>query len=221
MSRLGVHLAQTVKLYRCSSCLGVLAHHDAVAEARRHFHPSHPVMAIRPSAHRCRDCHAGAKVGAARCERCGASLVLGCPLCARQMQVLAVADVVVDVCRPCELAFMDRGEFATVCNDPSALTRALRSGTLAAVAGQATETAVFAPIETVEVIAYAVQGADAAGSAALHVAGHGARLLSETDVTAAAAAAGSASLNAAQAATEGAGSVAEAVLELLSGIFDV
>lgn len=192
MFRLRWQLAEDLALYRCGVCLGVLAHHDAVAAAKKHYDPAHPVMSARPSAHRCRQCHATAHTGSASCKQCSASLLLACPLCSREMEVLAVAQVVVDVCRPCELAFFDRGELASVCNEHAAFSNAMRPARESFVASRAAlELAGNAPLETAEVM------------------GLGAR------------AAGKAGLMAAQAATEEASTLAEGILEVLSGIFDL
>src|SRR5688500_11344320 len=90
-------------LLRCNLCSGVLAGHEAVAMAQQRCAQSHPLMRARPSTHRCRRCQLAQRGGATRCAHCQASLLLACPRCAREMQVLAVCDAVVDVCRLCEL----------------------------------------------------------------------------------------------------------------------
>jgi hypothetical protein len=69
-------------------------------------------MSARLGAHRCRQCHASAHSGSGSSKKgkeCGASLLSLARLCSREMVVVAVAQVVVDVCRPCELASLTGG----------------------------------------------------------------------------------------------------------------
>jgi TFIIB-like protein len=211
-------------LHRCAHCMGVLAAHAAVAEAKKQFASPHPLTRPRPVAHRCRACGRGASVGAARCAHCAASLVLRCPRCTRSMLVLDVLGIVVDVCRGCELTFFDAGEFVHACNAPRAFVRALRltppppapaqAGTGASIGlGDAVA---FAPLETLEVIGY---GAHAAGHVALAAASHVAGTAAHVDLAAAAELTGTVALGAAHAATEAASSAGETILEVLASIF--
>jgi hypothetical protein len=140
------------------------------------------------------------------------------------MQVLAVDDVVVDVCRLCELTFFDRGEFSHVCNQPRAFAKALRAGRRGDTAASiALDLATTAPIETVEVIVYGAQaiahGAEAAGEVALHAATLTLKVAEGASLHTVAEASGEAALSAAEATAEGASAVGEAVLEVIGSIF--
>jgi hypothetical protein len=142
------------------------------------------------------------------------------------MQVLAVCDAVVDVCRLCELTFFDRGEFSHVYNQPRAFAKALRAGqrgdTAASIALDSIALDVAStPIETVEIIAYGAEavayGAEGAAEVALHATAftlqHGANLHTLAEAS------GEAALGAAEATAEGASAVGEAVLEVIGSIF--
>lgn len=203
-------------LLRCNQCSGVLAGHEAVAIAQQRCAPSHPLMRARPSAHRCRRCQLAQRGGATRCAHCQASLLLACPRCSREMQVLAVCDVVVDVCRPCELTFFDRGEFSHVCNQPRAFAKALRAGQRGDTAASIALDIATTTIETVHVITY---GAEAVGEVALHATELTLRVADGASLHSLAEASGEAALGAAEATAEGASAVGEAVLEVIGGIF--
>jgi hypothetical protein len=210
-------------LHRCRACQGVLADHAAVARAKQHFGPSHPVLRARQVSHRCRVCGGGAAVGVPRCEQCSASLLLRCPRCTRSMAVVEVdvAGIVVDVCGACELTFFDAGELAFACRSPRAFLHALRQPASvparAGAADVAVEVAMFAPVETLEAVAH---GAHAAGHIAVTAAGHVAHAARHVDVVAVVETSGAAALGAADTASEAAGAAAETILEVLAALFD-
>jgi len=136
------------------------------------------------------------------------------------MSIVEVVGVTVDLCRPCELTYFDRGEFALVCRASGALRHALRPEG----AGRG--------LDAGEVLGVACQVgpgpgdalfvgdvAQAAGEVAVRAASRMAEAAAVVDVTSAAAAAGGSALDAASAGSELATGAAEAVLELLAGVF--
>ena len=205
-------------LHRCPSCRGVLAHHAAVAAAKEHLDPSHPVLRAKQVAHRCRVCGGQAAVGVPRCSQCSASLLLCCPRCTLPMAVVDVSGIVVDVCGACELTFFDAGELAYACREPGAFVRAVRQpasapSRTARLGVDVADIVLIAPVETIEAVGY---GARAAG----HIAVTAARAAGQVNVVAAAETAGATALGAADAASEASGATAELILEVLAALFD-
>ncbi|HOU91619.1 MAG TPA: zf-TFIIB domain-containing protein [Polyangiaceae bacterium] len=209
-----------VGLFRCDGCQGVLADPRAVAIARKHYSEAHPLLVRRRGPQRCRSCHARTEPGAARCRRCSASLVLTCPRCRRRMSIVEVAGVTVDLCRPCELTYFDRGEFALVCHASGALRHALRpeGADRGLDAGEVLGVACQVGPGPGDVL-FVGDVAQAAGEVGLRAARGVVEVASSAHLTAAAAAVGEQALDAASAGGELAAGAAEAVLELLAGVF--
>lgn len=209
-----------VGMYRCDRCLGVLADARAVAVARDHYGDAHPLMVRRRGPQRCRSCHARTPPGATRCAPCGASLELACPLCGRKMSIVEVGGVAVDLCRACELTYFDRGEFAAVCRARGALQRALRQPQTSAglAAGDVLGIAAHFSPSPGDVL-FVGDVTQAVGEIAVRTASGVAEAAAVVDVTSVAAAAGGSALDATSAGSEVAAGAAEAVLELLAGLF--
>ncbi|MDH5676549.1 MAG: zf-TFIIB domain-containing protein [Myxococcales bacterium] len=218
LSHVDPHLSYDVRLLRCSACLGLLADRESVMAASEHYGPTHPIMAVRTSSHRCRSCQLIARPGDTVCVQCHQPLRLRCSRCSRQMRMLEVVGVVIDLCHPCEIVFFDRGELAQITRDPIALARALRpkeqraGKNLAVDAASPASVDAVALVEPVELLAH---GADAAAEAALHASGAAAEGLASANLAAVAETA----TEVAAGAGEVAGAAAEMVLELVAGIF--
>jgi len=83
------------------------------------------------------------------------------------MATVIVANTILDICRHCEFAFFDKGEFARVCADPPAFHRALRPE-LAARADGTSIIEVVDVVNYVDVLPLVVNGASALGDATLN-----------------------------------------------------
>lgn len=213
LSDTDIFLSGDVRLHRCSACGGVLACSDAVAIARYHYDRSHPLMVHRPSGHRCRACLTPANPKSNRCASCASSLLLGCPGCKKDMSLVTVVGVTIDACYTCKLAFFDRGEFAQVCGNPVAFSRAMKP--VGVSKSSAWDYVDVAP----DAGGLVVHAAEAAGHVAVSAAEKAAGAIGQADVGSAAEAAGGASINAAEVLAQGGEAAADAVLEVLAGVF--
>jgi len=203
----------------CRECRGVLANPKAVAVARKHFARAHPLMVELDGPRRCRACAARLRADATKCVNCKTSVTLACPHCLTRMRAATVVGVVVDVCKPCQLAFFDRGEFARICRAPKAFARAITpepSEPQPNAASLATDALILAP----DAVGGAIEVAAAAGGVALDAAQGAAAALAHVDVADTAAAAGAAALHAAEFVAEGSEAATAVVLEVLGGLFD-
>lgn len=97
-------------LKRCDTCLGMLADPSAVAVAATYYHATHYVMSEGHGRHHCRHCDALFDRVLQRCRSCLKEQALCCVGCLMPMQVIEVAGVSLDVCRPCRMVWFDRGE---------------------------------------------------------------------------------------------------------------
>jgi hypothetical protein len=109
-----------VPLRRCDLCLGVLADPSSVAVAGTYYHANHYVMSEGHGRQRCRNCSALFKQTRQRCHTCHTEQAIGCVRCLMPMQVLEVAGVALDVCRPCRMVWFDRGELGLLVKRHSA-----------------------------------------------------------------------------------------------------
>lgn len=212
--RLSGHRSLLFGLYRCNQCLGVLADPDAIANGKRLFAASHPILVVRESAHHCRACGTRAKLGVSRCDGCSAALGLVCPLCKLAMATLDVDGTVLDVCRGCQIAFFDKGEFARACDSHGAVRDAMRPWRPGDSTG-----VVLDAVNYVDAVPLVVDVAGVAGQAALSVAQELAPAASAAP--AAVVEVGAAVLEVSESSLEVVGSSVGAVLELLGGVFDL
>lgn len=107
-------------LKRCDTCLGVLADPATVAVAATHYHSVHYVMSEGHGRHHCRHCNALFERVLQRCRTCLKEQALSCVRCHAPMQVIEVAGVSLDVCRPCRMVWFDRGELGLLTRRHSA-----------------------------------------------------------------------------------------------------
>ncbi len=136
------------------------------------------------------------------------------------MSIVEGVGVTVDLCRPCELVFFDRGECALVCRAAGALRRARgpEDAGRGRDAGELLGVACHVGPGSGDVL-FLGDVAQGAGELAVRAASSLAEAAAAVDLTSAAAAAGGAALDAATTGGELATGAAEAVLELLAGIF--
>lgn len=203
---------------RCPRCGGIWLDHGEIqalrARARSSLptEPGHRVPAISMGV--CHGCQAPLDRGAEACGACGSTNRLDCPRCDRPMQVQLVRGVRLDACSDCRGAWFDHHELEAIWSESfdRALAQRQLPGRRAATAGAEVgadllfHSVIFAPDL---VLPLAGAGAEAATSSAA--------LLSE--LPAAAQAAPELAAQTFEAVGEAAGSVFEAVVDLISGIF--
>ena len=97
-------------LLRCDACLGVLVNVASLPLVATYYHQDHYVMSEGHGRHVCRHCEAVFDVWRERCRVCLKEQAVGCVRCLSPMEWVEVAGVALDVCRPCHLAWFDRGE---------------------------------------------------------------------------------------------------------------
>jgi hypothetical protein len=107
-------------LKRCDTCLGVLADPTTVAVAATYYHSVHYVMSEGHGRHHCRHCDALFDRVLQRCRTCLKEQALCCVGCLMPMQVIEIAGVSLDVCRPCRMVWFDRGELGLLTRRHSA-----------------------------------------------------------------------------------------------------
>jgi hypothetical protein len=146
--------ALRLPLKRCDTCLGVLADPTTVAVAATYYHSVHYVMSEGHGRHHCRHCATLFDRVQQRCRTCLKEQALTCVGCLMPMQVIEVAGVSLDVCRPCRMVWFDRGELGLLTRRHSAeLQRNLHS----APAGFPTVTAIDAVAQTADGIPLAAE----------------------------------------------------------------
>lgn len=195
------HLLQQ-PLQRCDSCLGVLVSLSSVASAPSYYHRNHYVMSVGHGRHSCRSCGELFDAWRERCRTCLKQQTIGCVRCLMPMELVEVAGVALDVCRPCRMVWFDRGELGLLTKRHSAelqscLTNQRGSGVACELMGAALESpdAVLLGAELARV------SANAAASAVTDVSASGV-----VEVTAA--------------AGEGAAELAGAAIDVLLSVFD-
>jgi Zn-finger nucleic acid-binding protein len=195
------HLMQQ-PLRRCDGCLGVLLSLSSVAVAPSQYHSSHYVMSVGHGRHSCRSCGELFDIWRERCRTCLKEQTIGCVRCLMPMELVEVAGVALDVCRPCRMVWFDRGELGLLTKRHSAelqsrLMNERRSGVASELMGAALQNpdSVYLGAELARV------SANAAVSAASQVSASGV-----VEVTAA--------------AGEGAAELAGAAIEVLLSVFD-
>jgi Zn-finger nucleic acid-binding protein len=220
-----------VPLRRCDRCHGIWADAEAVRVARKHYHETHYVMTRGHGRQACRHCGAVLPKPSVACRKCLGDQTLRCPSCTRRMTVVGVEGVAIDVCKPCRSVWFDRGELGLIARAhadelyrrvneravPAPQGRphtGLSDGSFGGGAIDTIDALQFAP-DTVWLVA---QGAHAAGDLALR----GVELAATQAgaATELVAAAGKGALEAGAAGAELASGTAEALLDVLAGLFD-
>jgi hypothetical protein len=152
-------------LRRCDLCLGLLADPSTVAAAATHYHGSHYVMSEGHGRHHCRSCDALFDRARDRCPTCRKEQTIHCVRCLMPMDVIEVAGVSVDVCRPCRMVWFDRGELGLLSRrHASALQAGLLPG--ASVQGSGLDASV---VDLVDAAPTVIETARIAGDATVRV----------------------------------------------------
>lgn len=194
-----------VPLRRCDLCLGVLADPSSVAVAGSYYHATHYVMSEGHGRQRCRSCDALFKQARQRCHTCHKEQAIGCVRCLMPMQVLEIAGVALDVCRPCRMVWFDRGELGLlVKKHAGALQRGLFPASGRGFPALAGDVVMTCP----DIVPLGLHGAHAAAEVAVEATS----AVSASGVVEVVASAG-------EGAVEVSGAVIEVVVDIVSGIF--
>jgi Zn-finger nucleic acid-binding protein len=160
-------------LKRCDTCLGVLADPTTVAVAATYYHSVHYVMSEGHGRHHCRHCDALFDRVLQRCRTCLKEQALTCVGCLMPMQVIEVAGVSLDVCRPCRMVWFDRGELGLLTRRHSAeLQRNLHP-----------DPAGFPTVTVIDVVAQSSDGIVLAAELAAHGADVAVRAVSDVSAS--------------------------------------
>jgi hypothetical protein len=155
-------------LRRCDLCLGLLAHQSTVAAATKHYHSSHYVMVEGHGRHRCRSCDQLFDKARERCRVCRQEQAIGCVRCLRPMELMEVAGVTIDVCRPCRMVWFDRGELGLLTRRHSATLQGRLNGWQSSGVGSEIGNAMVCDVDPLPA---AVEGAQAVGDVAIQAVG--------------------------------------------------
>lgn len=155
----------------------------------------------------CHECHTPLDRDAERCPACGAANVLLCPMCDREMERRTVGQWMLDMCKHCRGVWFDHVELDALWT-MNLEAAARRRGGLATGAAAGGEVLLDALAWNPYLIVYGAQGLGHAVAASAELAGR------------AAAHAPGAIGGAAEVAGEAAAGVFEAIMDMISSLFD-
>lgn len=141
LSKIRLVATAELTLDRCERCGGIWFDEGEVARlrglrfqgARQKIQPADVVFRMS-----CHGCQALMDRNAGECPVCGWKNVLDCPVCARTMERRVVEGFHLDFCKPCRGVWFDQIELAEIWNMRAGATEGRESG-VGAVAGGAAE----------------------------------------------------------------------------------